>query len=57
MIKYIIMVEIIFGADDTLDVEYSGIEHESLEDAIKELQKAAKNEIVLATWIKDVERR
>lgn len=57
MIKYIVMVETIFGSDDTLEVEYSGIEHEELEDAIKELQKAAKNEIVLSTWIKDVERR
>lgn len=56
MIKYIVMVETIFGTDDTLDIEYSGVEHELLEDAIKELQKAAKNEMVLATWIKDVER-
>ena len=57
MIKYIVMVETPFGVDDTLAIEYSGIEHEELGDAIEELQKAAKNEIVLSTWIKDVERR
>lgn len=44
MDRYIVMVNIPFGIDDTYFCEYTGIKHDTLNEAYKELQKA-KNDI------------
>ena len=54
MSKYIVMVTIPFGIDDTYYCEYSGIEHNCLSKAIIEKDKALKeHEVISAT----IERR
>lgn len=49
--KYIVMVTIPFGADDTLECEYSGIEHTSLSKAIFEKDIASKFRDVISARI------
>ena len=50
---YIVMVEISFGYDDTLYCEYSGIEHNTKEEANKELIKAVYDKGVLSATIEE----
>lgn len=55
---YKVLVDVRAGYDDTMCVEYSGIEHESYEDALAERKEATKkcNSFnVLDIWIEDME--
>lgn len=49
--KYVVMVTIPFGVDDTYECEYSGIEHNSLSKAIFEKDKALKHHEVISVRI------
>ena len=51
MSKYIVMVTIPFGIDDTYYCEYSGIEHSCLSRAIFEKEKALKETNVISATI------
>jgi hypothetical protein len=50
--KYIVMANVHFGIDDTLDVEYSGIEHDTYDDAKAEMiGKAIDDPQVISAYI------
>ena len=49
--KYVVMVTVPFGIDDTYECEYSGIEHASLGRAIIEMDKAKKHKEVISARI------
>lgn len=49
--KYIVMVTIPFGVDDTYECEYSGIEHNSLSKAIFEKDRASKERDIISARI------
>lgn len=49
--KYVVMVTIPFGLDDTYECEYSGIEHNSLSKAIFEKDRASKEQGVISARI------
>ena len=56
MKKYIVMVTIKFGIDDTLHCEYTGIEHDTYKEANKERFKSIYEKDVLSASIYEVER-
>lgn len=50
--KYLVMVNVPFGIDDTLNVEYSGIEHNTYDDAEAEMiGKAVDDPQVISAYI------
>ena len=56
MKKYIVMVTIPFGYDDTYFCEYSGIEHDTIKAANYELNEAIYNKDVLSASIYEIYR-
>ena len=54
--KYIVMVTIPFGIDDTYHCEYSGVEHDTIKAANHELNKAIYDKNVISASIYEVYR-
>ena len=53
--KYIVMVTIDFGIDDTYEAEYTGEEYTSYEEARKEFLKAKNDVNVNCAYIKTID--
>jgi len=49
--KYIVMVLVDFGDEDTIDAEYTGEEHNNFESAQAEMRKADRDPVVSRSWI------